>query len=237
MYTRSAIIYDAIYAARGKDYAQEAARIDALIRRYKRSAGDRLLDVACGTGKHLTHLKGTYAVEGLDLEPAMLELARREHPDVRFHQADMRTFDLGRRFDVLVCLFSAIGYVRSENNLNQTIANFARHLQPGGMTLVEPFISPEDYRPGTVHATYVDEPALKVARINTGQREGDVAVMEMNYLVGTPEGVEHYIELHELAMFAVEVYREAFQLAGLEVAHDPEGLVGRGLYIGVKPGP
>src|SRR3712207_7289123 len=46
------------------------------------------------------------------------------YPDVRFHQGDMTDFDLGRRFDVVVCLFSAIGYVLTEERLRQTLANF-----------------------------------------------------------------------------------------------------------------
>lgn len=108
MYTRSARYYDAIYAAQGKDYAQESERLHGLIQQHKRSSGNTLLDVACGTGNHLTYLKRWYAAEGLDLDPAMLEIARRRHPDLALHQADMTDFDLGRQFDGVICLFSAI---------------------------------------------------------------------------------------------------------------------------------
>ena len=50
MYQKSAAYYDAIYRAMGKDYAAEAGRVHDLIQGGKLSTGDRLLDVACGTG-------------------------------------------------------------------------------------------------------------------------------------------------------------------------------------------
>lgn len=40
------------------------------------------------------------------------------------------------------------------------------------------------------------------------------------------------MEPHEIALFTTEEQLEAFREAGLEVEHDPEGLMGRGLYVG-----
>ncbi|MBI3976084.1 MAG: class I SAM-dependent methyltransferase [Armatimonadetes bacterium] len=115
MFRKSAAYYDALYA--WKDYKGEARRLHALIWRYKRSPGNALLDVACGTGGHITFLKGRYAVEGLDLDPRLLAIARRKHPDVVYHRGDMVRFALGRRFDVVTCLFSAIGYATTLSRL------------------------------------------------------------------------------------------------------------------------
>jgi hypothetical protein len=54
-------------------------------------------------------------------------------------------------------------------------------------------------------------------------------------MVATPQGVEYFTERHELGLFIHEEYMEAFHKTGLEVTHDPEGLDGRGLYLGMKP--
>jgi hypothetical protein len=72
---------------------------------------------------------------------------------------------------------------------------------------------------------------LKIARINLCQREGNVSIFDFEYLVGTPDGIERFTEHHELGLFTVEQYLEAFRAAGLEADHDPEGPMGRGLYI------
>jgi SAM-dependent methyltransferase len=229
MFSRSARLYDAVYASI-RDYPREAAELDRLIQ--ERSPGARtLLDVACGTGAHLEHLAG-YEAEGLDLDPEMLAVARERLPKVAFHEGDMVDFDLGKRFDAVVCMFSSIGYVRSEERLRSAIAAMAHHLEPGGVLVVEPWLSPEVWVDRHVGAVFVDEPELKIARMNVGQREGDISIFEFEYLVGTPNGLERLNERHELGLFTVEQYLEAFRAAGLEADHDPEGPMGRGLYIG-----
>ena len=47
------------------------------------------------------------------------------------------------------------------------------------------------------------------------------------------KSVEHFVEHHELALFTREEHLAAFRAAGLQVEHDEEGLIGRGLYIAV----
>jgi SAM-dependent methyltransferase len=228
---KSQRFYDAIY--RSKDYAGEARKLKQFIAAYKRSEGNSLLDVACGTGGHVPYLLDDFAYEGLDLDPEMLALARERFPEVPFHVGNMLDFSLERRFDVVTCLFSSIASSRTVSGLQQAIATMASHLVPGGVLVISPFFSPEEWiLPGHPHAVFVDEPDLKLARINVSGQEGAVAILDFHYLVGTPEGVEHFTEHHELGLFTDEEYRHAFTSAGLEVAHDHDGIIGRGLYIG-----
>jgi ubiquinone/menaquinone biosynthesis C-methylase UbiE len=233
VFTKSAAFYDAVYAA--KDYAGEAERVDALIKAHVRTSGKTLLDVACGTGGHLTYLKHHYVSEGLDLDPNLLAIARERHPELTFHNADMVQFDLGHTFDAVVCLFSAIGYVVTIERLHSAIASMARHLHPGGVLLVEPWLPPDGYTTGTVHALYVDQPQFKIARINVAAAQDRVSLLDFHYLVGTPEGVEHFMERHELGLFTQNEYRHAAVAAGLQTTFDQHGLIGRGLLIGVRP--
>jgi SAM-dependent methyltransferase len=232
VFNRSARIYDAVYASI-RDYPREAAELDGLIQK-RRPRARTLLDVACGTGSHLEHLTG-YEAEGLDLDPEMLAVARERLPSIRLHEGDMADFDLGKRFDAVVCMFSSIGYVRTEKQLRSAITSMARHLEPAGVLVVEPWLAPDDWRDRHVGAVFVDEPELKIARMNVAEREGDVSIVDFEYLVGTPEGIERFTEHHELGLFTVEQYLEAFRSAGLEVEHDAEGPMGRGLYVGVAP--
>ena len=79
-------------------------------------------------------------------------------PEAAFHRDDMTDFDLGRRFDALVCMFSSIGYAKTEERLRAAAEAMGRHLEPGGVLVVEPWLAPDDWQDGHVAATFVDEP-------------------------------------------------------------------------------
>jgi SAM-dependent methyltransferase len=231
MFSQTAQYYDTIYLSM-KDYGAEADTLTAFIHQYRRSTGNRLLDVACGTGLHLSYLKQHFQVEGLDLDEQLLTIARQRNPDIPLHHADMTDFALGRTFDIVTCLFSAIGYVKTLENLSRAIQCMAQHLSAGGVLMIEPWFTPETWRPGTVHARFIDEPDLKITRMNTSDVNGRLSIMDMHYLVGTPEGIHHYVERHELGLFTTEEIIHTLTACGLEVTYDAAGLTGRGLFIG-----
>jgi hypothetical protein len=126
--------------------------------------------------------------------------------------------------------------VRTPDRLRAAVAGMARHVRPGGLLLVEPWISPEQYWVGRVTMNFVDEPELKIAWMYTSDIDGRVSVFDINYLVGTPEGVDHLTERHEMGLFTEQEYLGAFEAAGVTAGHDAEGPFGRGLYVGVKRG-
>jgi SAM-dependent methyltransferase len=236
LYDRSGVAYDAMHVIRGLDYAAGAAKVVAAIR--ERSPGARsLLDVACGTGCHLAELRGSFDVEGLDLSDGMARVAEQRLPGVTIHRGDMRSFELGRRYDAVTCLFSSIGYVLTEDDLSQAVRTMADHVEPGGVFVLEPWIHPEGWGGSTfrVEAGMVEDVA--VSRIARSWREGTITTLEMHWTVGTSaDGVEQFFERHELALYTVGQYEEALRAAGLEdIAHDPVGLTRRGLFVAAKP--
>jgi ubiquinone/menaquinone biosynthesis C-methylase UbiE len=233
MFSHTAQWYDTIYLAM-KDYGAEVKKLTGYIRAHGRAPGNRLLDVACGTGLHLSYLQQHFDVEGLDLDENLLAIARQRLPDIPLHHADMTDFTLGRSFDVVTCLFSAIGYVKTLDNLARAVRCMTCHLTPGGVLLIEPWFTPETWAPGNVGAHFIDEPTLKIARIGTSFVEGRLSYMDLHYLIGTPEGTAHYVERHALGLFTTEEMRYALTACGLEVTYDGEGLTGRGLFIGQR---
>src|SRR5690554_4042599 len=122
MFTKSAAFYDALYHF--KHYPAASRRLHELVRTIHPEARS-LLDVGCGTGKHLETLQDFFEVERLDLNADLLEIARDRCPGVPLHLASMVDFRLDRSFDVVACLFSSIGYVRTVENLRSAIASMA----------------------------------------------------------------------------------------------------------------
>ncbi len=231
IYAQSADIYDVIY--RFLDYEGESKKLQSIIQQYQPNA-KTLLDLACGTGKHLEFLRQSYQVEGLDINPGLLSYARRRCPEILFHQGDMIDFSLPNTFDVITCLFSSIGYVRTIKNLDRAIDCMSRHLSSGGIVLVVPWFSPESYWTNRVVANYVNDPDMKIAMMYTSEAEGRVSINDIHYLVGMPSGITHFTERNEMGLFTKEEYTEAFQKADLQVVYDSNEVIARGLYVGKK---
>ena len=231
MFKRSAAFYDAIYAS--KDYAAESAQVLEWVHKHTNSPGKLLLDAACGTGKHAEYLSKTFEVTGLDLDAGLLEVARKRLPQVAFVHGDMCTTELPWKFDVITCLFSAIGYL-DHAQLQQAAANFYRHLQPGGVVLIEPWLQPHMIRPGNVGIDQAEFEGTKLVRMSRLQIEGNVSICQFRYLIGTAEEIQQESEDHRLTLFTQAEYQKALEDAGFQFHWEEKGLTGRGMLIATK---
>ena len=115
-------------------------------------------------------------------------------------------------------------------------ASLARHLRPGGALVVEPWFAPGQFFPGRVHMIAVEQPELKVVRMNRSEIVDGVSVLDFHYLIGTPGEIRRAHERHEIGLFTHEQTLAALEECGLRVEHDPEGLTGRGVYVGILAG-
>lgn len=232
MYVRSAALYDLMHPT--LDYELAAASLVRLINERSPSAST-LLDVGCGTGRHLALLNDRFKVEGVDINEAMLDMARSRCPTAPLHCGDMRSFRLGRQFDVVTCLFSSIGYVESFDDLVQTVQNLRRHAAPGGFVVIEPWLSPERYRVGELTTHMAESPDISIAWMYSAEIADGRSIFNIHHLVGSPNGVEHFVECHSLALFTTTQYRQAFRASGLTPEFDESGFFGYGMFIASVP--
>ena len=138
---RHAELYDTIYG--DKPYAEEARFVHECLQRFGEGESKRLLELACGTGSHALELeKLGYEVTATDYSADMLARARAKSQqagsNVRFDQQDMTNLNVADApFDAVVCLFDSIGYVQTNDNLEQVMRGVSRHLRSGGLFVFE----------------------------------------------------------------------------------------------------
>jgi len=235
MFSESAELYDLIYA-RFKDYPAEARQVADLLGTVH-ARGRTILDVACGTGEHasLVAAHHGFAVDGLDLDPAFVRLARAKHPTGRFYDGDMVDFHLGRRYDAVVCLFSSIGYVRTLPQVRRALQCFREHVAEDGVVIVEPWFTPDALQPGYTNTRTVEVPGLRIVRVSHTEVDGRLSRLRFDYEIAGPEGHRRASEVHELGLFTTDEMLRSFESAGLVAEYDSVGLCGRGLYV-AKPG-
>jgi ubiquinone/menaquinone biosynthesis C-methylase UbiE len=231
-YSRLAEYYDLLYGS--KDYRAEVDKIHQLIQKYKTSPDNDLLDVACGTGRHAEHLKKHYNVTGLDNSDEMLRIAAQRNPDLRFVQGDMRSMNLGKKFDVVTCLFGSISYMLTYEDLAKALEAVSRHTKRGGIAVIEPVFTEESFRPGHLSIDCVDEPDVKIARVSMSRREGDVAVLDFHFLVATADGVSHHSDPNRMGLFSLRRINALMEETGFTVELVEPGLVKEQILIGIK---
>ena len=127
------------------DWAQRLRHEMPFIERHLVGAGARrVLDVACGTGKHALALaQSGYEVVGADLSVGMIEQARKNAAafgdPIRFVVAGFgnQCDTVGGGFDALLCLGNSLPHVLSTHALMATLADFGAVLRPGGLLLIQ----------------------------------------------------------------------------------------------------
>ena len=231
MFEQSAELYDLMYER--KDYGTAVEELHRRIQRAQPGARD-LLDVACGTARHLERFASRYRVAGLDINPKLLERARARCADAELHLADMTDFDLGRTYDVVTCLFSSIGYVRTPGRMRRAIGCMARHLRAPGVLIIEPWFTPQSFWSDHVAANLHDHPDVKLAWMYRHGKRGRVTVLDIHHLLARRAGVEHFVERHELGLFSRQEMSDALEAQGLTVSYEETSVFGRGLYVGVR---
>ncbi|UCB53211.1 MAG: class I SAM-dependent methyltransferase [Candidatus Zixiibacteriota bacterium] len=117
-----------------EEYPAETNFVKKMIEKHKRTSGNGILDVGCGAGHHGLFLKGEYEVVGVDGSEKMLKLARKRNPDLAYHLGDVRTFQLNRKFDVVMAM-DMIQYNLTYSDLEKALRNLSNHLRAGGLLL------------------------------------------------------------------------------------------------------
>ncbi|MEN6290854.1 MAG: methyltransferase domain-containing protein [Methanobacterium sp.] len=240
IYKKFAGYYDKIYEK--LDHKMESEFIKGVANKYGGNETNSLLDIACGTGRHAYFLKDNFEIIGVDINEEMLEIAREKVPDVEFLNGDMKKLDLERKFDVVICMFSAMNYNVTLEELKLTLTNFYNHLNKGGVLIFDLGINKENWVEGHLSVDTVVEGDLKIARISKAHLENGVLNSNFIFLVKENGKIDFDIDEHKLGIFEIEKINELMEDIGFETViysnfKDEIYEIGNGerpVFVGVK---
>jgi SAM-dependent methyltransferase len=132
-----------------QEYAGEAEMAAAILASAAIDVRE-VLELGSGGGHNAVHLKRHFRLTLTDISADMLAVSRRLNPECTHHQADMRTVRLGREFDA-VFVHDAVAYMTTEADLRQVIATAYAHCRPGGIAVLVPDHTTEQFQPVTSH--------------------------------------------------------------------------------------
>lgn len=232
--------YDLLY--RDKDYRSETDYLLGLFAIHGKTAVTGLLELGCGTGKHAVHLaRMGIHVTGVDQSAAMVSQAREAAASedietaqrLEFHEGDVRTFRIPRRFDGVCSLFHVMSYQTDNSDLLRALQTARAHLNPGGLFLFDVWYGPAALtdRP-TVRVKRLADEKVDVVRIAEPFMHAAENIVDVKYEIIVRDTVagscSSFKETHRMRyLFTPELDGFAMQAGFSEVVHSEEWMTGR----------
>ena len=123
---------------KNRDHNEAALFLDNISNEFKKKNA-RILDVACGKGRHAKYLNSIgFDVTGVDLSLNSIKSAKKyENKKLKFHQHDMRNVFEENKFDIVTNLFTSFGYFESTLDDQKAINSMSNNLKKGGLLLID----------------------------------------------------------------------------------------------------
>ncbi len=148
-------------------------------------------------------LSAVGSLAGMDISPNMLDIARARLPGVQFIQGDISSFDLGRRFDVIVCTYDVLNHLTEFSHWISCFACTCKHLTEGGLFIFDVNtvgnLNREARQQPQVHEFDGNTVIINVSAEERPFYEWDVRIFE--HVVGDQYRLHH----SQIREFAVEI--------------------------------
>jgi len=152
--------YDLLY--KDKNYQEEYNYICGLIKKYANNSKKNILDIGCGTGKHLCFFKKDgYTVSGVDVSENMIYEAKKclqQEDDLICCKAS--EFKFNKKFETIISIFHVMSYQTENDELEKVFLNVSEHLTDAGLFIFDFWYGP---------AVLTDPPVVKIKRLEDNE--------------------------------------------------------------------
>ncbi|WP_125776127.1 class I SAM-dependent methyltransferase [Antribacter gilvus] len=121
---------------------EAAALVTTLAADHCHSLTPALIDLGCGTGSLAGALPHHFTYLGIDVQPWLVDHARRSHPQAEFATGDLLEYRAGHPFEMIVCLGNTLAYLHTDDELTSACETFAAHADVGTLLVVGTLITP-----------------------------------------------------------------------------------------------
>ncbi|MCC9153607.1 class I SAM-dependent methyltransferase [Streptomyces parvulus] len=215
LFYRDPALYDRVQSD-----STSASTCRALVERHHPDART-LLDLGCGTGRDLELLAHHFDCIGVEVQPGLVDYARRTRTGLDIRLGDMRTIRLDHTADVLTCLGNSLSYVHDNQDIQAVFRTFAAHARPETLLVLccsvapierdEPQETEVETGSGTAQVTITYEWDLR-AQTNTTRR---------HWVFDSGEETRDVIRRRVLGPRELELYAA---LAGFDVLQITDGI-------------
>jgi len=216
--------YDLFY--QNKNYCAEANFIDSLIKKYAKQNQKTILDLGCGTGGHAFLLaKKGYRVTGIDISEKMLYIAKgkakKSKIRVDFIKADVRNFDLNKKYDSVISMFAVMGYQTTNEDFKKALLNTYKHLKLGGLFVFDVWFGPTvlTERP-EVRIQEFQQKGARIIRMATPELDPINQIVSVKYNILKINGKKVIVEteeVHKMRFFFIQELKLFLEKTGFKI--------------------
>ncbi len=214
IFSEYAEFYDILY--QDKDYINETNFISSLFEKLLPGSGKelRILDLACGTGKHAMELaKLGYSVDGSDISSEMIRIAKKECSKrklpIHFYNESFQTAaNINAKYDVILSMFASINYLTSYKDLAFALKNIYTLLKDGGIFVFDFWNGDavvDTYSPVKVKRMVRDN--REILRISTTNLDRVLQMASVNFnflLIEDGKILKDFNELHTIRYYFLQ---------------------------------
>jgi SAM-dependent methyltransferase len=223
--------YDLLY--QNKNYKEEAAYISKIIHQLAPAAKD-ILELGSGTGNYSSHFcDAGYKVTGIERCQLMMEASiSKVINGFDAVNADIRTFELDRKYEVVISLFHVISYLTHNNDIISCLGKVSEHIKPNGIFIFDVWYTPAVYSLGPEKRTRkIEDDNFEITRIAEPVISYNANTVEVHYHMHVnnkqADQVAEFKEVHVMRHFSTPEIELFASITGFKLLQSEEFLTGK----------